>query len=362
MKLIYVASPYAGDVKKNIEFTKQACRYVMEQGHAFFAPHLLYPQLLDDASPRERQAGLDMGLAMLPRCDELWVCGDRISPGISQEIELAKTLGMPIRYISAEQILSRQKSTYAIWAEARQDGSLAGQSGFLCENRKRLQFSSRQEAEVRIRDIQNLCLNNSPAANYRCVAYPAEYASDRNMHLEMLRELDMTPDFDPDRYEIRSKEYGNTGGQCMVATVEFYLPDLEKTVWVNCNDESVVITSADYTWNRDKSESWERYEDVCLYSAFFRRELPKDATPWLSMIGKALEYTIEQETAYCKNRAFSLPAAWLPESLRQKAAPEYLAWLQAQGKEIKIGQDGRIELEKSYPAYGENMPGMKGLQ
>lgn len=362
MKLIYVASPYAGDVKKNIEFTKQACRYVMEQGHAFFAPHLLYPQLLDDASPRERQAGLDMGIAMLPRCDELWVCGDRISPGMAQEIEQAKALGMPIRYISTEQILSGQKSTCAIWAKARQDGPLAGQSGYLCENRKRLRFSSRQEAEVRIGDIQNLRLNNSPAADYRCVAYPAEYASDRNMHLETLRELDMTPDFDPDRYEIRSKDYGNTGGQCMVATVEFYLPDLEKTVWINCNDESVVITSADYTWNRDKSESWERYEDVCLYSAFFRQELPEDATPWLPMIRKALEYTIEQETAYFKNRAFSLPVAWLPESLREKAAPEYLAWLQAQGKEIQIGQDSRIELEKSYPAYGQNMSGMKGLQ
>ena len=38
--------------------------HVMNEGHAFFAPHLLYPQLLDDSNPQERQAGLDMGLAM----------------------------------------------------------------------------------------------------------------------------------------------------------------------------------------------------------------------------------------------------------------------------------------------------------
>jgi hypothetical protein len=362
MKLICVASPYAGDMKKNIAFAKQACRYVMEQGHAFFAPHLLYPQLLDDANPQERQAGIDMGLAILSRCDELWVCGDRISPGMVQEIEQAKRLGIPIQYISTEQIQRGQKPVYAIWAKARPAGPLARQSGFLCENRKRLRFSSQQEAEVRIRDIQNLCLNNAPVADYECVEYPAEYASDRNMHLETLRILDMTPAFDPDKFEIRSQEYGNTGGQCMVATVEFYLPDLEKSVWVNCNDESVVITSADYTWNRDKSESWDRYEDVCLYSASFQQDIPEEAEPWLPMIHKALEYTIEQETAYFKEHAFSLPLAWLPESIRQKTAPEYLAWLQAEGKEIRIAQNGRIELEKDYPLYGQNIPGMKGLQ
>jgi hypothetical protein len=362
MKFICVASPYAGDVKKNIAFAKQACRYVMEQGHAFFAPHLLYPQLLDDANPQERQSGIDMGLAILSRCDELWVCGDRISPGMAQEIEQAKTLGIPIQYVSAEQILNGLKPVYAIWAEARLDSPLAGRAGFLCQNRTRLRFSSRLETEVRINDIHNLCLNNAPAANYECVEYPAEHASDRNMNLETLRELDMTPDFDPDKFEIISQEYGNTGGQCMVATVEFYLPDLEKSVWVNCNDESVVITSADYTWNRDGSESWERYEDVCLYSSFFQQELPEDAEPWLPIISKALEYTIEQETAYFKDRTFSLPVAWLPESIRQKAAPEYLAWLQTESKELQIAQEGRIVIEKAYSQNNQNVTGMTGLQ
>ena len=71
MKLIYVASPYAGDIKKNMEYAKQACRAVMESGHAFFAPHLLYPAVLNDAVQEERQAGMDMGLTMLFRCDAL---------------------------------------------------------------------------------------------------------------------------------------------------------------------------------------------------------------------------------------------------------------------------------------------------
>ena len=99
MKLIYVASPYAGDIEKNTAFAKKACRHVMSEGHAFFAPHLLYPQLLDDSKPQERQAGLDMGLAMLPRCDELWCYGDRISFGMHLEIEEAVRLGIPVRRV-----------------------------------------------------------------------------------------------------------------------------------------------------------------------------------------------------------------------------------------------------------------------
>lgn len=99
MKLIYVASPYAGDVEKNIEFAKKACRHVMEQGHAFFAPHLLYPHLLDDNVPEERQAGLDMGIAMLSRCDELWCYGGHISFGMHCEMEEADRLGIPVRRV-----------------------------------------------------------------------------------------------------------------------------------------------------------------------------------------------------------------------------------------------------------------------
>jgi hypothetical protein len=193
MKLIYVASPYAGDVERNIRFAKQACRHVMEQGHAFFAPHLLYPKLLDDTNPLERQAGLDMGLVILSRCDELWAGGDRISPGMAQEIEQAKTLGIPIRYLTTEQILNGQKPAYAIWAKERPDGPLSGQSGFLCENRKRLIFSAQQDAEAKLRELHTLCPSEAPVADYECVVYPAEYASDRNMHMETLRDLELTP-------------------------------------------------------------------------------------------------------------------------------------------------------------------------
>ena len=103
MKLIYVASPYSGDVERNTEYAKLACRNVLDCGHAFFAPHLLYPAILDDSNPRERERGLAMGCEVLARCDELWVYGSRVSEGMDAEIRAARQLGVPVRYFELTQ-------------------------------------------------------------------------------------------------------------------------------------------------------------------------------------------------------------------------------------------------------------------
>ena len=81
-KLIYIASPYAGDIETNTAFAKKACRYAIHQGHTPIAVHLLYPQMLDDAEPTEREIGLRLGHRVLEVCDELWLCGGRVSFGI----------------------------------------------------------------------------------------------------------------------------------------------------------------------------------------------------------------------------------------------------------------------------------------
>ena len=92
--LVYIASPLSGDVERNLEFARKACRYAIEQDVAPFAPHLLYTQMLDDSSPAERQLGVEMGNQMLALCDELWLCGDRLSAGTADEKALAEQLGI----------------------------------------------------------------------------------------------------------------------------------------------------------------------------------------------------------------------------------------------------------------------------
>lgn len=94
---IYVASRYAGDVERNTAFAVNCCRRVIEDGCMPIASHLLYPQMLDDNNPDEREMGLMFGLALLAVCDEVWVFGE-VSAGVAREVAEAKRLKKRIRY------------------------------------------------------------------------------------------------------------------------------------------------------------------------------------------------------------------------------------------------------------------------
>lgn len=96
MKRIFVCSPFRGDVARNLEIAHAACRVVLDHGHAPFAPHVLYPCILDDADPEERAAGIRAGLAWLAASDELWVFGTPTS-GMQQEIAEAERLGIAVK-------------------------------------------------------------------------------------------------------------------------------------------------------------------------------------------------------------------------------------------------------------------------
>ena len=99
--LIYVASPFAGDTERNTERARGYCRFAVSKGCIPFAPHLLYPQFMDDGDLRQRELGLFFATVLLGKCDELWVFGERISDGISREIAKARKRGLPIRYWSS---------------------------------------------------------------------------------------------------------------------------------------------------------------------------------------------------------------------------------------------------------------------
>lgn len=94
---IYVASRYAGDVDANVAAAVTYCRHVIDEGYMPVASHLLYPQILNDNNPEERELGLLFGLSLLAVCDEVWVFGT-VSPGVAREIEEAKRLKKQIRY------------------------------------------------------------------------------------------------------------------------------------------------------------------------------------------------------------------------------------------------------------------------
>lgn len=98
MKLVYIASPYAGDIQHNTRMAIEYSRYAVCCGVAPVAPHLLYPLFLRENNPAEREQGIKMGLRFLASCDAVWIFGERISEGMRREIAEAERLGIPIIY------------------------------------------------------------------------------------------------------------------------------------------------------------------------------------------------------------------------------------------------------------------------
>lgn len=99
---VYVVSRYAGDIDKNVLAAIKYCRFVIDKGKMPIAAHLLYPQILDDSIPSEREIGTMFGIALLEMCDEVWCFGKEISSGMDREIKEAKRLGKHIKYFSSE--------------------------------------------------------------------------------------------------------------------------------------------------------------------------------------------------------------------------------------------------------------------
>ena len=109
MKKIFICSAYRGDIDGNIEKAKEYCRLAaVECGVIPFAPHLFFPQFLDDEMEAERELGINMGLGLLKECSELWYFGESITEGMKKEIDIAVRLGMPVRYVPDSEIQNIQ--------------------------------------------------------------------------------------------------------------------------------------------------------------------------------------------------------------------------------------------------------------
>lgn len=96
-KIVFICSAYAGDIELNTLRAKRYGRFAITKKVTPFIPHLLYPQILNEDNPLERTLGIEMGLKILSKCQELWVFGTK-SKCMSLEIDEAKKLKIPIKY------------------------------------------------------------------------------------------------------------------------------------------------------------------------------------------------------------------------------------------------------------------------
>lgn len=96
--LVYICSPFSGDISGNIERAKKYSRYAVDNKAIPIAPHLLFPQFMSDDA--ERELALFMDMVLLGKCAELWVFGELVTEGMSAEIAKAKRKNMKIRYFT----------------------------------------------------------------------------------------------------------------------------------------------------------------------------------------------------------------------------------------------------------------------
>ena len=88
--IVYICSPYAGETESNIKAAQKYRRFAVNKGYIPIAPHLLFPLFMNDTDPTERKLGLFFGNALMSKCSEVWVFGERISAGMESEILRAR--------------------------------------------------------------------------------------------------------------------------------------------------------------------------------------------------------------------------------------------------------------------------------
>lgn len=98
--IVYICSPYAGDVDTNTEKARMYSRFAVDKGYIPIAPHLLFPQFMNDRNVEERQLGVFFGNVLMSKCSEVWVFGDRISAGMEGEIKRARWKKYRLRYFT----------------------------------------------------------------------------------------------------------------------------------------------------------------------------------------------------------------------------------------------------------------------
>jgi hypothetical protein len=108
-KRVFICSPLQASpilfttVEQNIKRAEGFCKVACEMGVAPFAPHAFYTRFLDEANSEGRECGIACGIAYLRVCEELWVCGNVVSAGMQQEINIANSLGITVKWYELKQ-------------------------------------------------------------------------------------------------------------------------------------------------------------------------------------------------------------------------------------------------------------------
>ena len=97
--LVYVCATFNGDIEGNKKKATEFAHFAYKNGCIPVTPHLLLP-FMNDESPNERALALHMDIVLMGKCQEVWGLSERITSGMSAEIEKATKRRQTVRYFS----------------------------------------------------------------------------------------------------------------------------------------------------------------------------------------------------------------------------------------------------------------------
>lgn len=103
MRRVQILSPFRGatpaERRRNVAYAQAALLDCLERDEAPFAPHLMYPAVLDDSDPKQRAAGIRAGMEIMIGMDAAVVYGDLgISDGMRDEELFARRCGIRVEF------------------------------------------------------------------------------------------------------------------------------------------------------------------------------------------------------------------------------------------------------------------------
>ena len=113
MKIAYIAHPIGGDPKGNLEKINAIVRQInLEEPDVVpFVPYYSDIMAMDDSKTNERARGIanDSIFFLRKTMDCVRLYGDRISPGMQAEIDMARKYGIPVVPCSEETVTEYYK-------------------------------------------------------------------------------------------------------------------------------------------------------------------------------------------------------------------------------------------------------------
>lgn len=348
-KLIYIASPYAGDIEQNVAFAQRACRLAISQGYTPLASHLIYPQMLDDNDPLERRIGMELGLRLIDSCEEIWLCGDVMSAGMAAEKEYAESVGLAVRTYSMEDILKdidlsswanespvldRPDGTYRIWATIRDGDRNIVKKGVVGYKDTPIRYEDIREAASVLGHLQTMQLSEIPKIEYRIGADDGEDWD--IIEMKELGRVESDIDAYDLKFEIKKTDYGNTGGNFYVAAVEAWFHRLNKSLWLNAGEDGFSITTMNVVWGDDNEWVIDSAE-VCLLYADYADAKPSEYGQWEPVLNEMMEEYCKEEMKH--HGSFSVEPHWMPNSVISRLEPEAFQTLCEKASTVSVEKD-----------------------